>query len=368
VTSAADAAGHPDVDEISALAEGLLSSSRTAVIRTHLKSCTDCSDTYTSLEEIRELLGGLLPAEPMPDDIAERIDAALASETLSAASAQMAIAEAASSEAGLPSPSSASGSVFRHDPDDPDDSEDLENDSSDGSQTSEHRTGSGTRTRVSRETSSAGPSGAPRNRPAGNPRGSTGPGRADRVRSGNRRKTITLGAVFTAVVIGVGTILLQIMTGDSSGHSSATPPGSSHTGEAFSSQNLEGQVSTLLKSHPKPAATDTAPSTTTSKPSLEMGSPGATADPTGHPRTATPLKRPEKAVNVPDCVRHGIGRSEEPIAAERGTYEGSDAYLVVLPDAADQSKVSAYVVDASCAQKPLPPPGKVLLNRSYPRR
>jgi hypothetical protein len=73
-------------------------------------------------------------------------------------------------------------------------------------------------------------------------------------------------------------------------------------------------------------------------------------------------------VDIPDCVRSGIGRSDPPIAAEQGVFEGKDAYLVVLPDATDNRKVSAYIVDAACAEQQSAPAGTVLLTRSYPRR
>ncbi len=348
MTSATGAAGHPDVDEISALTEGLLSPSRTAVVRNHLKACTDCSDTYVSLQEIRELLGTVLPPEPMPIDIAERIDAALAAEVLLAASAPAPSLEVLSSD-----------SVS---PDDPSSSPDI-------SHGSNHQPGRQAGTHVSRETSPVDAPGAPGGRPAARPRGSTGPGRTGRSRFGRRRKSITFGAVFTVVVIGLGTVLFQTMTHHSPGRPIAgTTAHPTHGRHTFSSGTLEGQVTTLLKSHHAPKETAQPPGTPTPKPSLDMGSPDGSPSATHTPtRAATPLKRTEIAVEIPDCVRHGIGRSEAPIAAEQGTYEGSDAYLVVLPDARDQAKVSAYVVDASCAQKPSAPEGKVLLTHSYPR-
>lgn len=80
MTSATDTAQHPEVSEISDLAEGLLTASRAAEVRRHLSECELCAEVRDSLEEIRGLLGTLPDPEPMPEDIAARIDAALAAE------------------------------------------------------------------------------------------------------------------------------------------------------------------------------------------------------------------------------------------------------------------------------------------------
>ncbi len=82
MTSTTDTTGHPDVDELSDLTEGLLTPSRSADVRQHLDGCEQCTDLHASLEEIRDLLGTVPEPEPMPDDIARRIDAALATEAL----------------------------------------------------------------------------------------------------------------------------------------------------------------------------------------------------------------------------------------------------------------------------------------------
>lgn len=70
---------------------------------------------------------------------------------------------------------------------------------------------------------------------------------------------------------------------------------------------------------------------------------------------------------VPSCVRQGIGRTEMPLASSHNTYNGKDAYLVVLPNSSDPSRVSAYVVSSSCVSATPPVPGKVLLTHSYQR-
>jgi anti-sigma factor RsiW len=82
VTSKAGTDPHPEVAELSALSEGLLSPERSAEVRAHLADCVLCADVLESLEEIRGLLGTLPGPQRMPEDIAGRIDAALAAEAL----------------------------------------------------------------------------------------------------------------------------------------------------------------------------------------------------------------------------------------------------------------------------------------------
>ncbi|MBZ2408645.1 hypothetical protein HX747_14555 [Streptomyces sp. L06] len=68
---------------------------------------------------------------------------------------------------------------------------------------------------------------------------------------------------------------------------------------------------------------------------------------------------------VPPCVERAIARPEPALALERGRYQGTDAFLVVLPDHRDSARVTAYLVDAACAGAGNEP-GDVLLTRTYP--
>ncbi|MEU6481339.1 zf-HC2 domain-containing protein [Streptomyces sp. NPDC047017] len=81
MTSTTDTAGHPDVTEISDLTEGLLTPARAEELHRHLAVCAACAEVHASLEEIRGLLGALPQPQAMPDDVAARIDAALAAES-----------------------------------------------------------------------------------------------------------------------------------------------------------------------------------------------------------------------------------------------------------------------------------------------
>ncbi|NGO08827.1 hypothetical protein G5C60_14735 [Streptomyces sp. HC44] len=309
MTSTTDTAGHPEVTEISDLTEGLLPPSRTADVRRHLEDCALCADVYASLEEIRGMLGTLPGPPRMPADVAERIDAALAAEALLNATAPDADAT------DVRGPVDASHSLAG------------ESDSA----------------RVSRETSTA------VDRPAGHPRAATGPGRTKRTRRG-RRGVVVLGAMFTAAALGLGGLLLQSMGDDTGG-----TPGSDRTDSAntFTDGKLESQVADLLsKSEGKDSGT-----------TPKEESPWGSASSPDEPST---LREPR--ISVPECIQQGIGRNEAALAFKKGTYEGTKAYLVVLPDASNATRVTAYVVDSACVGKSSTSAGKVLLQQSYARR
>ncbi|MFJ8634998.1 anti-sigma factor family protein [Streptomyces sp. NPDC093568] len=305
MTSTTDTTGHPDVAEISDLTEGLLSPSRTADLRRHLNECELCADVHASLEEIRGLLGTLPGPARMPTDVAERIDAALAAEALLSATAPEDVDHAKLAGAGH--------SVSAVD---------------DGAH-------------VSRETS------ASAGRPSGHARSSTtGPGRKDR-KKGGRRKVAVLSAAFTAAALGLGSVLLtSLMGGGGSG-----PTADGGKGDTFSAAKLEKQVSSLL-------AKSEGSAEGSKKPDRSLGMQG-THDPAG-PRTF-------REVTVPDCIRQGIGRDDTALAAEEGRFKGREALLVVLLDASDVSRVTAYVMDATCVKQPSTAKAEILLKDSYAR-
>ncbi|MDQ1047011.1 anti-sigma factor [Streptomyces sp. V4I2] len=304
MTSTTDTAGHPGVAEISDLAEGLLPPSRTADVRQHLAECELCADVHASLEEIRGLLGTLPGPPRMPADVAGRIDAALAAEALLHATAPHAVdASAPISAQSLSDTSPASGS---------DDS-----------------------ALVSRETST--------DRPAGNARASTtGPGRKE-TRRGGRRRAVVLGAVFTAAALGFGSVLFSSLN---DGNPSA-PEAQSTTADTFSKEKLEQQVSDLLAQNQSGDSGSRAPD------SLGMES-----VPGNSPRV---FKDPV----VPSCIQKGIGRDDVALGTEKGIYKGTEALLVVLPDAPDGTRVTAYLMDATCVGKQSSATAKVLLKQSY---
>ncbi|GHA22928.1 hypothetical protein GCM10010372_23780 [Streptomyces tauricus] len=311
MTSTTDTAGHPDVTEISDLTEGLLPPSRSADVRRHLDDCPLCADVHDSLEEIRGLLGTLPGPLRMPDDVAGRIDAALAAEALLNATAPGTSGTETLSPAHASHPPADSESDGRH---------------------------------VSRETSTV------TGRPAGRPRAATGPGRTNRPRRG-RRGTVVLGAVFTAAALGLGGLLIQSMGGDSSSNDpTSASPQQSDSANTFAGEKLESQVADLLAKAEEEK--DSGPRSSRPQGTASSDGPGI-------------LKTPTES--VPSCVMQGIGRDAIPIASKQGSYKDADAYLVVLPAATDLSQVTAYVVDSACVDKPSASAGKVLLEHTYPR-
>ncbi|CAL9505990.1 zf-HC2 domain-containing protein [Streptomyces sp. Tu 3180] len=195
-------------------------------------------------------------------------------------------------------------------------------------------------THVSRETS------APAGRPTGRPRSSTtGPGRKSRLRGGRRRVAV-LGTVFTVAALGLGSVLLSPWGDgkepDEEQRTTAT--------DTFSEGKLEKQVTDLLaQSQQKGGSRTPHP--------FGMESESGAA----RPRV---LNQPA----VPECVREGIGRNDAALATEQGTYKGKDALLVVLPDVSDDTRVTAYIVEATCVDNTSSDTtAKVLLKHSYTR-
>ncbi|MFI9170607.1 anti-sigma factor family protein [Streptomyces lincolnensis] len=300
MTSTTDMAGHPDVAEISDLTEGLLPPTRTADVRRHLDECELCADVHASLEEIRGLLGTLPGPTSMPADVAGRIDAALAAEALLDATAPDSADE--KTPVGL-IPAEA--------------------------------------TAVSRETST------PVDRPSGHARASsTGPGRKER-RTGNRRRGVVLGAVFTAAALGLGSVLLSSLNDGKPADPEAQSPRSSAT-DTFSEGTLEKEVSDLLAKNQSATGGSRNPHT--------LGAESVPSD--KDPRI---LQGPD----VPACIQKGIGRDDSPLATEPGKYNGTDVLLVVLRDASAGARVTAYVMDRACETDPSLAKADVLLKRSY---
>ncbi|MER5773187.1 hypothetical protein ABT144_02610 [Streptomyces sp. NPDC002039] len=304
---------HPDVSEISDLTEGLLAPSRAVEVRRHLDTCALCADVRASLEEIRSLLGTLPGPPRMPSDVAGRIDAALAAEALLGSTAHRA----------GPDPAQA-----------PENKDDSKSDSD-----------------VSRETSPSRVPGSEARRPGGHPAGPTGPGR----RRARRRIAVIAGLAGAAAcalgilfVNGLDDTRPQSTAGRSD---AATSTGRSDEG-TYTAQGLQDNVRQLLASAKQDPGVQGEKNNTYG---MENAPPSGVA----------PSDR--RAAPVPPCVQAATGRPDTPIATERGTYRGTDVYLVVLPHPGDSARADAYLVDAGCGGTPAAAPGKPLLTGTYPR-
>ena len=280
-----------------------------------------------SLEEIRGLLGTLPGPPRIPADVAGRIDAALAAEAVLTAMAPE------SADAHVSRETSASGDrpaegADHHPADHP--ADDPANRSTD---------------RLTDRLT---------DRPAGRTHAATGPGRKER-RRGGRRRTVVLGAVLTAAVLGAGSLLLSSFgndTQDTTAH--GEPSSSAHT---FSGSALKSQVTDLLATK-KGTPRDSGGEKSHLGIEPETNTPSSTASAHTFLQTSVP---------VPECVREGINSNDVVLGAKKGTYDGKKAYLVVLPDTADTTRVTAYVVDAACESKQPVSPGTVLLKQSFAR-
>ncbi|MER5960791.1 hypothetical protein [Streptomyces sp. NPDC002057] len=299
---------HPDVSEISDLTEGLLSPTRSADVRRHVDGCSLCADVRSSLEEIRGLLGTLPGPPRMPTEIAGRIDAALAAEALLAATTP-------------------------------------ESDTPVSRETS----------RTPSEKTLSTPPKPVADRPAGRSSAASGPGRARRPRRRRIALLSTLGAAFGAVVLGTSLYLSQagILTTD--GGTADVQKADTAAGAAlspFSGAPVEDRVQALLTEGG------------TARTPQGIGPESMSAE------ASTPTQRNRDAAAVPSCVLAGTGRTDAVLAHERGEYRGTPAFLLVLTDPADATRVQAYVLDASCADKGTgsgSPAATLLFSETYPR-
>ncbi|WP_326698652.1 hypothetical protein OG909_15770 [Streptomyces sp. NBC_01754] len=320
MTSAADTAGtiqHPDVSELSDLAEGLVPAPRASALRQHLDACTPCGDVHDSLEDIRSLLGNVPRPLRMPEEFTDRIDAALATESLAARESR----------------------TFAH--------------------------------AVPRETRHQ-PMGAPTTvRPSGHPRRASGPGRRSARR---RRHALILGTAFGAAVVGVSVFLLQsVQTSETSALKTTDQGAGIRTDSThdFADGTLGVQVHALLKeaTPASEAPLSQAPGAGTSDPGTHEPSMDAQSSPRNTPSgpaaVGSPLLAP--VADVPPCVQQGTGRDAPALAVNEGTYQGTSAFLVVLPHASDPNRVQAYVVDATCVGITPPAKGRLLLSQAYTR-
>ncbi|MGW0365573.1 anti-sigma factor family protein [Streptomyces sp. NPDC002990] len=293
---------HPDVSEISDLAEGLLSPARSAEVLRHLGACSLCADVRASLDEIRGLLGTLPGPPRMPAEIAGRIDAALAAEALLDSTTPRAV-------------------VADRD--------------------------------VSRETSHA-PAGPAGNRPSGHPSDPSRPGRRRA-----RRRIAVLAGLAGAAACALGIFLFNGFSGtpprDTAVRTDAPSSATQHSGQdtTYTAQGLGASVQQLLDSG-QGAETD---------PGKQNNTYGTENIPTA-PGLAPDDRR---ATAVPGCVQSATGRPDVPLATERGTYQGTDVYLLVLPHSGDSTRVDAYLIAAGCGNGASATPEKPLLTSTFPR-
>ncbi|MER8183292.1 zf-HC2 domain-containing protein [Kitasatospora sp. NPDC094015] len=295
-------ADHPDIELLADLAEDLLDPARANELRRHLAGCPECADTYAALAEVSALLGDGEP-EPMPADVAARIDAALA--------------EAAATGSPVPTPSR-SGPPSRP-----------------GQPAAPGRTGPGGTTA-----------------PAG-----AGPGRPRR-----RRGRVLLGTAALAAVLSLGSWLLTqpwqdaggagTAAGSAPGRSAAVAPGDRSPRAAgsgsteYREDQLADQVRELLTRQ-------------TGSPASAEGHPSAQLQPgDGGPGTAG---TPQPPATPPACVGEAAGHpGQPPLAAAPGRYGTDPVTALVYPAPGRTDLMDVYLVTPDC------PGATVLLHRTVP--
>jgi hypothetical protein len=72
---------HLDYDTLADLAEGLLDDDQTASVNAHLDTCTECRERSVDLADVSRILAEA-PVPSMPDELASRIDSAIAAESM----------------------------------------------------------------------------------------------------------------------------------------------------------------------------------------------------------------------------------------------------------------------------------------------
>ncbi|SDM97166.1 anti-sigma factor family protein [Actinacidiphila guanduensis] len=331
MTSNAGGTPHPEDTVLSDLAEDLLPADRAAEVRGHIAGCEECAEVLASLAEIRSLLGSLPAPEPIPDDVAARIDAALAAEALLDATRADVPRETSPDSTAPTGPVEPPSPSAGHEP-----------------------TSAPAPVNVPRETST---------RPAGHPAAATGPGRSPRSgstrddgpagRRARRRRRGVLAGVWTAAALVLGGAVYGITAAGGSGGSSAdTSAAAKRTaGSTGQEQAVGDQVRQLL-----------AASGTANRPN---GGTPAVPNRGNTPMLTGPGAAPGAgAADVPSCVLKAAGHAQPPLATQRETFDGIRSYLLVLPHPGDGTLVDAVVVDASCAQGGT---GTVLFQATYPR-
>ncbi|MFD8708022.1 anti-sigma factor family protein [Kitasatospora sp. NPDC059648] len=287
LSSPGPADAHPSVEELADLAEGLVEPDRAAALHRHVDGCAECRETADALAEVQALLGAAAP-EPMPADVAARLDTALA-ET---------------------------------------------------ARTDQHGTAAGAAERPRRAPATpvraVPPSAAPPSRPGS----SSGPGRS---RPRRRRFAVLLGAAAALAAFGLGGALL-LDHSENSGTSaasaasaasagapedrSARTPHLAGPGTVYREDQLATQVQQLLaRSGAEPGLRATGPARSDAAPAE-----GARPEFSG-PASPAACRAPAPGT---------------PLATDRGSYQGSPVEVLVYPAADRPGLVDVYLRAPDC--------------------
>ncbi|MCX5211753.1 hypothetical protein OG689_21080 [Kitasatospora sp. NBC_00240] len=309
-TSSPHPAGpHPSIDELADLAEELIEDPGTAdSLREHLTGCPECRETLAALAEVSDLLGAV-ETPPMPDDVARRLDAALAAE-----------AAGKGVDAGATRPpghSAPSASAPAH-------------------QTPAH------------------PRQEPRPLPTAPP---AGPGRNRR----RARRRVLLGTAFALAAVTLGALLLRTPAPDQAADTAAGAAAASTAAPSF---DVPSPGSPSFGGGQRPGSE--APQ---EQPAIKGGASvyreeTLAAQARQLVRAARPAARPADGTDLsthtaPPCAPSGTGSL---LATDHGTFEGVPVEVLVYADPGNPDQLDVYLVASDCGTAP----ATVLLHRTVP--
>ncbi|MEU9045166.1 MULTISPECIES: hypothetical protein [unclassified Kitasatospora] len=317
---------HPPVERLADLTEGLVDSPEAvAALRRHLVGCAECRETVDALAEVQALLGGV-ETPPMPADIADRLDAALAQ-----AAAEAPAPASGNDRKALARPQEAPAAARRS-----------------GTPASPVRAATGPST--------------PPSRPSARPAAATGPGRP----RPRRRFALLLGAAAALAALGLGGALLlhpddgaggpTVTAGAPAGTTAAAAPGraphGASAGTDYRADRLATQIQQLL------ARSESAPGlrpTGQAKPESVLPAEGARPEPSS-PASPSPSASASPAPSA-SCPPPASGA---PLATDRGSYDGAPVDVLVYPVPGRPDLVDVYLRAPDC--------GQVVLHQSVPSR
>ncbi|MFJ5883106.1 hypothetical protein [Kitasatospora cineracea] len=296
---------HPDLDALADLAEELLPPERAAALHAHLADCPSCAEDFAALSGLPELLADL-PAPALPQDVADRLTAALAAE--SAARTERHPRPSTPADPTPPTPTPAAPAA-------------------------PHRTG------------------APPSAPPGAPSGATGPGRPARRRRGARLLLTTAAVAAVALAVGLGGALLDRGSTGKDGATSAAAPADRPSAAGS----------------PAPGATpqQVAPGGGTGE-----GGPDFTADRlpaqvrqllAGKSPHQLGAASPDDPAAAPACALAAAGHpDQQPAATAPGRYQGRPVLALVFRPPGGSGPLDVYLATPDC------PGSTILLHSTVP--
>ncbi|GGV00574.1 hypothetical protein GCM10010495_09290 [Kitasatospora herbaricolor] len=329
-TSSPHPAGpHPSIDELADLAEELIEDPDTAEsLRAHLDDCPECRETLDALAGVSELLG-TVETQPMPADVARRIDAALAAEADRTDRRDQRDRTDRAAEAGRPA-------------------------------------GSATEPAPTPATAPPGrpaPAHAPaRSRQEPRPVPTAPPAGPGRSRRRSRRRVL-LGTAFALAAVTLGALLLRTPAPDQAADTAAgaaaasapSVPAPSFDVPSLGTPSLGGQRPGGEAPQEQPAIKGGAPVYREETLAAQARQLVRAAGPAVRPSDGTDLS----TRTAPPCAPPGNGSL---LATERGTFEGVPVDVLVYAEPGHPDQLDVYLVASDCGTAP----ATVLLHRSVP--